>query len=357
MIALRHRRLDLELRHTFRLARGASDVRSNLLVELDEDGRIGLGEAAPLAHYGQDCRAAAIAVDAMAGWLEDPAARESAAAVIAAQPAAEAAVDMALWDLAGKRVDAPLGAVMGIDSRPTPPTSFTIGLDTPEAVARKVREAGDFEVLKVKLGSDEDRAVLEAVRDETDRPVRVDANEGWTLEEAVGHLEWLAHMGVELVEQPLPADQIAESRELRRLSPLPIVADESVHRAADIKRLAGAFDGINIKLMKCGGLERGEAHDRARAGARHEGDVGLHDRVVAGGDRGGPPVAAGRLGRPRRQPADHQRPVRRGDRRGRSVWCCPTGPVWESCRLASSSVRRPPVGRRTAGVVGPGGVA
>ena len=176
---------------------------------------------------------------------------------VAGEPAAEAAIDMALRDLAGKRLGAPLWELLGIDPRPTPPTSFTIGLDTPEVVARKVREAGDFEILKIKLGSDEDRAVLEAVRDVTDRPVRVDANEGWTLEEARERLEWLAGMGVELVEQPLPADQLDESRELRRLSPLPIVADESVHRAADIPRLAEAFDGINIKLMKCGGL--GEA--------------------------------------------------------------------------------------------------
>jgi L-alanine-DL-glutamate epimerase-like enolase superfamily enzyme len=256
---LRHRRLDLELLHTFRLARGVSDVRSNLILELEEDGRVGLGEAAPLAHYGQNWRSAARAVEEMVGRLDDSRAFESAAArvAVADQPAAEAAVDMALRDLAGKRLGAPLWELMGIDPRPTPPTSFTIGLDTPEAVARKVRAAGEFEILKIKLGSEEDRAVLEAVRGETDRPVRVDANEGWSLDEAQARLEWLAEMDVELVEQPLPADRLAESRELRRTSPLPIIADESVHRAADIPHLAEAFDGINVKLMKCGGL--GEA--------------------------------------------------------------------------------------------------
>jgi L-alanine-DL-glutamate epimerase-like enolase superfamily enzyme len=259
MVELRHRRLDLELRHTFRLARGASDVRSNLIVELEEDGQLGLGEAAPLAHYGQDWRSAAHAVETMVGRLDDPRAFDSAAAraAVAGEPAAEAAVDMALRDLAGKRLGAPLWELLGLAPRPTPPTSFTIGLDTPEAVARKVREAGDFEILKIKLGSEGDRQVLEAVRGETDRPVRVDANEGWTLAEARERLDWLAGMGVELVEQPLPADRLAESRELRRSSPLPIVADESAHRATDVPRLAEAFDGINIKLMKCGGL--GEA--------------------------------------------------------------------------------------------------
>ena len=269
VVSVRHRRLDLELRHTFRLARGASDVRSNLIVELEEGGFTGLGEAAPLAHYGQDWRSAARAVDEMAGRLGDVRDFESAAAraAVEGEPAAEAAVDMALRDLAGKRLGLPLWRLMDLPRGPTPPTSFTIALDTPEVVARKVREAGDYEILKVKLGAEEDRAVLEAVRDETDRPVRVDANEGWTLEEARERLEWLAGMGVELVEQPLPADRLEEARELRRLSPLPIVADESAHRAADVPRLAGAFDGINIKLMKCGGLR--EALRMIRAARAH----------------------------------------------------------------------------------------
>jgi L-alanine-DL-glutamate epimerase-like enolase superfamily enzyme len=164
---------------------------------------------------------------------------------------------MALYDLAGKRLGVPLYELLGLDPRKTPQTSFTIGLASPDEVVRKVREASAYAVLKVKLGSGEDREVLEAVRDTTDRPLRVDANEGWTLEGARERLDWLAKLGVELVEQPLPADQLEQTRELRRLSPLPLYADESVHRAADIPRLAEAFDGINIKLMKCGGL--GEA--------------------------------------------------------------------------------------------------
>jgi L-alanine-DL-glutamate epimerase-like enolase superfamily enzyme len=173
------------------------------------------------------------------------------------QPAAEAAIDMALRDLAGKRLGAPYYELLGIDPAAMPPTSYTIGMDIPEIVEAKVREAADFEILKVKMGSDDDHRVLESVRRVTDRPVRVDANEGWTLEEAQSRLEWLEAMGVEFVEQPLPADQLEATRELRRTSPLPLIADESIHRAVDIPRLAEAFDGINIKLMKCGGL--GEA--------------------------------------------------------------------------------------------------
>jgi L-alanine-DL-glutamate epimerase-like enolase superfamily enzyme len=161
---------------------------------------------------------------------------------------------MALHDLAGRRLGVPLYELLGLDGSRTPQTSFTIGLDTPEVVARKVKEAAAYPVLKVKMGSADDREVLAAVRDSTDRPIRVDANEGWTPAEALERLDWLARLRVEFVEQPLPAGQLEETRALRRRSPLPFFADESVHRAEDIPRLAGAFDGINIKLMKCGGL-------------------------------------------------------------------------------------------------------
>ena len=259
MIQLRHRDFVLELRHTFRLARGDSDLRRVLMVELEYDGHVGRGEAAPIARYGQDATSAARAVEKMAAQINDPQAFESAAArvAVAGEPAAEAAIDMALRDLAGKRLGVPLYELMGIDPSSMPVTSFTIGMDTPEIVEQKVREAADFKVLKVKMGSKDDDRVLETVRSLTDCPVRVDANEGWALEEALSRLEWLQEMGVEFVEQPLPADQLAEMRELKKQSPLPLIADESVGRAEDIPRLAEAFDGINIKLMKCGGL--GEA--------------------------------------------------------------------------------------------------
>jgi L-alanine-DL-glutamate epimerase-like enolase superfamily enzyme len=253
---LAHRFLDLKLRHTFRISRGASDSRRNVLVELEHEGRVGLGEAAPIRRYHEDPESAADALDAMAAALEDSRAYAQEAARVArpGQKSAEAALDMALYDLAGKRLGAPLYELLGIRRGPTPETSFTIGLDTPEVVAEKVRLASDFAVLKVKMGSDEDRAVLETVRDLTKQRLRVDANEGWTPEGALERLPWLAKLGVEFVEQPLPADRIEETRWLRERSPLPFYADESVHTAADIPALAGAFDGINIKLMKCGGL-------------------------------------------------------------------------------------------------------
>lgn len=269
MITLRHYQQELELTHIFRLARGASDVRQTLVLELEEGGLVGLGEAAPIGRYHQDCASAARAAEAMAQRLTSPLAYDSAASSVAVpgEVAAEAAMDMAVCDLAGKKLGVPLYELMGIDPCQAPVTSFTIGMDTPEVVEAKVKEAGDYEVLKIKMGSDEDRQILEAVRGVTDRPLRVDANEGWTLEGAQSRLEWLESVGVELVEQPLPAGQLEEMRELRRLSPLPLFADESVHRAADIPRLAGAFDGINIKLMKCGGL--GEARRMVAVARAH----------------------------------------------------------------------------------------
>lgn len=256
-LRLRHRALDLRLRHTFRIARGASDVRHNLLVEAEAFGLLGRGEAAPIARYAEDRESAAAAVDAMAGRIGDPAAFAQAAAraAVPGQRSAEAAVDIALHDLAAQRLGVPLFAMLGLDPGAVPLTSFTIGLDSPAVVTEKVKEASAYEVLKVKLGSDDDRAVLEAVRDTTRQRLRVDANEGWTPAEALARLEWLARLGVEFVEQPLPAAQLEETRQLRRMSPLPFFADESVHTAADIPRLQGAFDGINIKLMKCGGLQ------------------------------------------------------------------------------------------------------
>ena len=259
MIHLRHRPLDLHLRHTFRLARGATDVRHNLVVEVEDGGLVGLGEAAPIPRYEQDRDSAAAAVEVMAGRLDGVRAFHGAArsAAVPGQSAAAAALDMALRDLAGQRFGAPLYEVLGLDPAATPPTSFTIGMDTPEIVARKVGEAADYEILKVKLGGPDDRRMLETVRDLTDRPLLVDANEGWTLEEALSNLEWLASLGVALVEQPLPADRLDDARALRRASPLPLFADESVHTADDLPRLADAFDGINVKLMKCGGI--GEA--------------------------------------------------------------------------------------------------
>ncbi len=251
------RTIELELKTPFRLSRGTSSLRHNVIFEIEQDGVIGRGEAAPIPRYGESAASATAALEKMArqGDLDPRAfAEEGARLAIAGQRAAQAALDMALHDLAARRAGLPVRELLGIGRRELPPTSWTIGIDPiPEAVA-KVRDSAAFSVLKLKMGSDGDMELLRAVRGATARPIRVDANEGWTIEGATGRLEELRSLGVEFIEQPLPADRLAETRELRQRSPLPFVADESVHDAADVPKLVGAFDGINVKLAKCGGI-------------------------------------------------------------------------------------------------------
>ena len=169
--------------------------------------------------------------------------------------------------LAGKRAGAPLWRLLGLDPSRAPVTSYTIGIDAPEIVERKVREAADFPILKIKMGLDNDREILEAVRRVTSRPIRIDANEGWTREEAIEKLRWLEGQNVELVEQPLPAGDIEGARELAASTSIPLIADESVRSADDIPVLEGAYSGINVKLMKCGGIR--EAIRLIRAAREH----------------------------------------------------------------------------------------
>ena len=252
----RTRTIELRLRSPFRLSRGTSETRRNVIFEIEAEGFLGRGEAAPIPRYRESAESASAALERMAAGLADPRAfaAEGSRLAVAGQRAAQAAFDAALHDLAGRRLGVPVRELLGLARRPLPPTSWTIGVDPiPEALA-KVAAAGAFEVLKLKMGTDSDLELLRAVRDVTRQTIRVDANEGWTLAGARERLPELARLGVEFVEQPLPAGRDEEMRELRRSSPLPLIADESVHDVADLPRLAGAFDGINVKLAKCGGI-------------------------------------------------------------------------------------------------------
>lgn len=252
-------RTKLELRYTFRIARSADDVRESVLVRLDDEGTFGLGEAAPMTRYGQSAGSAQEALEGLEPALLEPSAHigdilDRCAETLGGQHAALAAVDIALHDLLGKRLGAPLYAVLGLNPDRTPVTSFTIGIDRPDVIEDKVREAEDFPVLKVKMGLENDREIMERIRTVTDRTVRVDANEGWTREEALEKAEWLSGQNVEFIEQPLPAGNPDDMRWLAERSPLPLFADESVLGLEDIPKLRGLFHGINIKLMKCGGV-------------------------------------------------------------------------------------------------------
>jgi L-alanine-DL-glutamate epimerase-like enolase superfamily enzyme len=172
------------------------------------------------------------------------------------QSCAKCALDIALMDWVGKKLNAPLFRLFGLDKSQTARTSFSIGIDTPEVIKQKIKEAEAYPLLKIKVGKDSDAEILDTVRSVTDKPLRVDANEGWkTKEVALEKIKWLETMGVELIEQPLPAAMTEEHRWLRERVNMPIIADEAVKSAADIPALAGAYDGINIKLMKAGGVQ------------------------------------------------------------------------------------------------------
>jgi L-Ala-D/L-Glu epimerase len=156
----------------------------------------------------------------------------------------------------GRKLNAPLYRLLGLDASKTPVTTFSIGIDAPEVVQQKVQEAKDFPVLKIKVGTENDAQIVGAVREVTDRPLRVDANEGWhDKEQALEKIRWLQKMGVELIEQPLPAAMLEETAWLKERVEIPIIADEAVQRAGDIPKLAGAYHGVNIKLMKAGGIQ------------------------------------------------------------------------------------------------------
>jgi L-alanine-DL-glutamate epimerase-like enolase superfamily enzyme len=158
-------------------------------------------------------------------------------------------------DWVSQKLGVPLYRYLGLDARDAPLTTFSIGIDTPEITRQKTREAEAYPVLKVKVGLATDEETIAAVRNVTNKPLRVDANEGWkTKEEAVAKINWLEKQGVELIEQPLPASMIEETRWVRGRVHIPVIADEACLHPSDIPRLAQAFDGVNIKLDKCGGI-------------------------------------------------------------------------------------------------------
>jgi len=250
----------LRLRTTFRTAHGASETRDNVVVRLEHGGRTGLGEAAGLAYHGES-------PTGIQAWLEQardllrepPAGPGDVAATLERLPhgsrAARAALDMALHDLWGQAEGQPLWRLWGLEPSRAPLTSFTIGLDTPEAMAERAA-ASEMPVLKIKVGDEDDEDRLHAVRRAAPRArLRIDANAGWSREQAAALLPRLADLELELVEQPLDPGDLEGMAALRRHG-VPLFADESVRTAADVEACAaaGAVDGVVVKLAKSGGL-------------------------------------------------------------------------------------------------------
>ncbi|MGA2329158.1 MAG: dipeptide epimerase [Bryobacteraceae bacterium] len=251
----------LNLRHAWTTTMSSSQYRATLHLRYTRDGVAGLGEGAPIVRYHEDAHSAQAAVNSVRDLLDsaDPWQFSKLMAQVFrrvdGQFAAKAAIDIALLDWIGQKLGVPLYRYFGLDPRDAPVTTFSIGIDTPEITRQKVREAEPFPVLKIKVGLDTDEATIAAVRSVTSKPLRVDANEGWKdKEEAVRKINWLEKQGVEFVEQPMPAAMVEEMRWVHSRVHLPIIADEACLHPADIPKLAGIYDGVNVKLDKCGGI-------------------------------------------------------------------------------------------------------
>jgi L-alanine-DL-glutamate epimerase-like enolase superfamily enzyme len=252
--------LTLHTRHPFAIARGTNSEYRTLMVKLvDDDGVEGWGEAAATRFYGETLATVEAALATYAPLIgDDPGQLDTIErrleSTLSGNAAARVAISSALHDLIGKRLGLPLWRYWGLDAARAPRSTFTIGIDVPEVLRRKVAEAAEYPILKVKLGSADDRGILSTLRDATDRELRVDANCGWTAAHAVSMLPVLEEFGVTVLEQPVAADDLDGLLHVRRHARIPIIADESCVTSRDILRVVGRVDGINIKLAKCGSL-------------------------------------------------------------------------------------------------------
>ncbi len=253
----------LILKHTWTIARNSSDFKRNVFVELEKDGIVGIGEAASNVRYDETPESTVAYIKNTRPVFEEAFPTQYVQLgydirnVKAGQTAAKAALDMALMDWFGKALKVPLYKLWGLNPEKTPLTSFSIGIDKPEVVIQKTKEAASYKILKVKVGKENDEEMIKTVRSVApEKPIRVDANEGWHDKEvAIRKIEWLVKQGIEFIEQPMPSHMLEETRWIRDRSPVPIIADEAVKSSADIPTLAQAYDGINIKLMKSAGLQ------------------------------------------------------------------------------------------------------
>ena len=252
--------LTLRTTHPFVIARGGQSDHRTVWVRLtDAEGNEGWGEAAPSKYYGETAESVLAALQVYGSMLpDDPFQLEEAERrwenKLRGNAAARAALSAALHDLVGKRLDVPLFRMWGLDPCGAPPSTFTIGLDAPERIGAKVQEAAQYPILKVKLGTDRDLEILKAIRQATDKEIRVDANCGWTVKRALRMLPVLEEFGVTVLEQPLVPHDLDGLAAVTAQADIPVIADESCLTAVDIPPLVGKVDGINIKLAKCGGL-------------------------------------------------------------------------------------------------------
>ncbi len=252
---------ELKLRHVFTVATYSRTTTPDVQVEITYDGVTGYGEASMPQYLGQTVQSVTAFLQKVdLSQFNDPFQLEDILAYVDSlspgDTAAKAAVDIALHDLVGKLLGAPWYKIWGLNKDKAPSTTFTIGIDTADVVKQKTMEcANQFNILKVKLGRENDKEMIETIRSVTDLPIAVDINQGWKdKEKAIDEIFWLKEHGIVMVEQPMPKELRDDIAWLTEKSPLPIFADEAIQRLKDIKNVAGAYSGINIKLMKCTGM-------------------------------------------------------------------------------------------------------
>lgn len=250
----------LELQHTFTVSSNSRSTTPIIITQITYEGFIGYGEASMPPYLEETSNSvqkflSKVKLQQFNDPLDIAAIHEYVDGIESGNTAAKASIDIAMHDLIGKIHNKPLYELWGFDPEKTPFTSYTIGIDTPSITAKKVAEANDFRFLKIKLGVENDKSIIETIRKITNKPLYVDVNQGWKDKYyALDMIFWLQENGVVMVEQPLPKNQLNDIAWLTSESPLPIIADEGIQRLDDLKTLNGIYSGVNIKLMKCTGL-------------------------------------------------------------------------------------------------------
>lgn len=260
---LRLHAYDLPLRHKFTISRESITSQPTLIVELEHEGQRGYGEATSNQYYGFTIESMAQALAAVESeitaatdvLIQDPARFwDLLAPRLKGNPFAQCALNQAAYDLWGKLLGRKVYEAWGLKAEKIPASNYTLGIDKIDVMVAKLAEFPDWPIYKIKLGTDRDIEIVRELRKHTAATFRVDANCGWTADQTIANAPLLKDLGVEFIEQPLPAGKWDDYRRLRSESALPIIADESCIVESDVARCAGLFHGINIKLVKCGGL-------------------------------------------------------------------------------------------------------
>lgn len=257
---LTYQPFELQLKHTFTIAKFSRTSTPVILLQIEHEGVIGYGEASMVPYMGESFETAIAFLNRVDAGpftypLHFPSIISYLDSIAPGQPAIKAAIDIALHDLDGKLTGKPCWEVIGSDPAKMPQTSYTIGIDTKEVIIQKLTTAAEFNIIKVKLGRDNDRELIQTIRSVTDAPLFVDANQGWTdKRKSLDLIYWLQEQGVVLIEQPMLKTDLDSNAWLTDYSPIPLIGDEAVQRLPDVEKAKGVYHGINIKLMKSAGM-------------------------------------------------------------------------------------------------------